>query len=763
VHWCDHASLELIRETVRLVDETPVAFLATLRPDPSAGSAELRRWVETELADRCTTIELEPLTGGQSRALIAELLPVEGFPEDVRTRILDRTEGNPLFVEEVARALVDRGIVERSAGGWRLAGDAAEVAIPDSIQTLFTASLDRLPASARKTAQAAAVIGRTFEDEILRGVVNGDGRVDADLDELERRDLIRSTGRNARAEHTFRHALTHEAAYGSILLRHRRAVHRRVAEVLERTNAGGLDEVAPHLARHFAEAGDDDATLRYAAMAGDAAARLFAHAEAEAHYRTALDVARRVDAEPDLHRSLYERRGTALEVAGRHVDAIANYEEQIETARARGDERMALSANIALALLYSTASSVSDPERGLALSAANVATARRIGDRAAEGRALWNILVANVYGGEIETAIEAGDAALAIARELGDPEPLAFTLTDVARVRLSSGDLEIAAGLMEEARDLWERLDNRPMLGDTLAASSLMRLMLGDREGAVEIARTAFATAESVDNAWGQSHALMGLYQAQLLAGDVGPAMASIRRSMELGERGGFAYAGVATRAELAGALVALGDPQRAVAEAERALQVASDTVFPARSVAQGALAEALLAAGDHERAAAVLADTVVGVMPEPDRSFAIVRAGLARSRLALVRDDPFRAAAEASDVLEHLRTRRTETFAAHALVALARARIAEGLEAEAATLLDDAIANAGSLGARMAWWEALALRARLLDGSDADGAAELRLRADALVAEIAAGVDDGDLRARFLARASAELTPAGR
>jgi hypothetical protein len=144
--------------------------------------------------------------------------------------------------------------------------------------------------------------------------------------------------------------------------------------------------------------------------------------------------------------------------------------------------------------------------------------------------------------------------------------------------------------------------------------------------------------------------------------------------------------------------------------------------------------------------------------MPEPDQSFAIVRVGLARSRLALARNDPAAAAEAASDVLEHLRTRRTETFAAHALVALARARIAEGREEEAASRLDEAIAKAESLGARMALWEALALRARLLTGRDADEAARLRLRAAALVEEIAAGVDDDDLRERFHQRAAAMI-----
>ena len=211
------------------------------------------------------------------------------------------------------------------------------------------------------------MIGRTFAEEVLIAVA-GRPEVRDDLHELVRRDVIRVSEDGSEGDFTFRHALTQEAAYSTLLAKHRRATHRRVAEVLEETAGDRLEEVAPQLVRHFSEAGEDAQTLTYAAMAGDAAARLHANAEAEAHYRTGLDVARRIAAPSTLLRTMYERRGSALELTGRYDDAIANYEEMQAEAEARGDDGMELAANSMIALLYSTATPKFDPPLGRRLS-----------------------------------------------------------------------------------------------------------------------------------------------------------------------------------------------------------------------------------------------------------------------------------------------------------------------------------------------------------------------------------------------------------
>ena len=392
LHWCDHASLDLVRATIELVVDAPIVVLISFRPEREAVSWGLRDWVESALSEHTDVLDLEPLSTGQSDELIEAFLPVPGMTDIDRRRILGKTEGNPLFLQEVARALIDGGLVERVNGGWRMTGAAEEIAIPDTIQSLITVGLDRLPGTARGTAQTAAVIGRTFAEELLVAVA-GRPEVREDLHELERRDLIRVSEDGVRGEFSFRHALTQEAAYGTLLAKHRKTTHRRVAEVIEETSSERLEEVAPQLVRHFAEAGEDTKTLTYAAMAGDAAARLHANAEAEAHYRTGVDVARRTGASSSLLRTMYERRGSALELLGRYDDAIANYKEMHDEAVGRADEAMELAANSMIALLYSTATPKFDPPLGRRLSEEAVVMARRIGTgpprRAPCGTSWW--------------------------------------------------------------------------------------------------------------------------------------------------------------------------------------------------------------------------------------------------------------------------------------------------------------------------------------------------------------------------------------
>jgi class 3 adenylate cyclase/tetratricopeptide (TPR) repeat protein len=734
LHWCDHASLELIRVTTELVRDHPYVFLATYRPDREAPSWAFGEWARTEMADRTTTIELEPLSGAQSARLIEALVP-EATSDEVRRTVLERSEGSPLFVQEIARALLERG-----------AEDGSAIVIPDTVQSLITARLDGLPASARRTLQTAAVIGRTFEEGVLRTVA-GDGDVALDLREVEERDLIRPSPPPPPSAFTFRHALTQEAAYGSLLLKQRRSVHARVARALEAAGVDRLDDVAPALVRHFVEAGEDEPAMRYALVAGDAAARLYANAEAEAHYRIAIDAGRRLGVETSVLRSAYERRGGTLELAARHRDAIANYEEMVDVARERADDAMELAARSAIALLYSTPTPLFDPERGRSSSEENVTMARRLGDRRAEARALWNILVANIYGGgDPRRAVEAGEASLAIARDLGETEQIAFTLNDVSRAYGTLGDFATSSARLEEARALWVELDNRAMLAENLTMSSLARLLQGDHETALAEGREAFEISASIDNRWGQAFALLAIYRVEWDRGDLGAATTSMRSCIELGEAGGFAYAGVAARADLAHVFASVGDGGRALEHAERSLEVALAEAPPAASVAYVALADAQVALGDLAAAETAL-DQVDGTqLPEPDRTFALTRAALAKAHRSLAAGESERAGEAAEEALATLRANDVRILVADTLVVRARVRLAQGRSDDAERDLADAAEIAERLGERLVLADALRLRA---DRRDDDGA---RATATRLVEEVAAGIADADLREAFTA-----------
>ena len=623
------------------------------------------------------------------------------------------------------------------------------------MQSLITVGLDRLPERARRTLQAAAVIGRTFDEEVLRSVTD-DGDVPGDLRELERRDLIRAVASPARA-FTFRHALTQEAAYGSLLVRHRRELHHRVAEAIEAASPDRLDDVAALLVRHYEASGDDEATLRFALLAGDTARRLYANSEAAAHYRTAIDAGLRLGAGSEVLRAAFGKRGGTLEVAGRHHEAVAEYEEMRKIARERGDEAMELDANMAMALLYGTPSPLFDPDVGRRLSEENAATARRLGDRAAEARALWNVVVSNVYGnGDDDRAVEAGEASLAIARELGAREQVAFTLQDVSRADMSRDDFSSAWERLSEARRIWEELGNAPMLGESLTASSLMRLFRGEHATAMEEARHAFAISEEIGNRWGASYALIPVYRIELDLGRIGEAVASIDRCRELGEQGGFAYAAVESRAELASVVAWAGDGERALALADEAYAIALEKIAPGVSVATVARAEALLALGDAEAAREALAGFVSATLPEIQRSFTVATAGLTRSRLEIASGDPSAAIAAAEAVLERLRAHGAEIFLAQALAELARARLAAGELDDAARLVGESLERSSRLGERLARWSALEVLAEIRDRrGDADGGADTRRDIRMIADDVGGDLDDDALRRGFDVRAA--------
>ncbi len=300
------------------------------------------------------------------------------------------------------------------------------------------------------------------------------------LAQLENAQLVRRLGEEE-LTYTFKHALTQEAAYQSLLLKTRCEMHHRVAEAYEKIYAHRcLDEFAAVLAQHYAEAGDEAKAVEYGTRAGDQAARVYANAEAIALYTQALDAAKRSNAGTAQFIHLYTKRGRVFEVMGRDVEALSTYEEMTEFARARGDRPLELQGLLLCGKLHSVASPVFDRAKALALADTANTLARELGDRTAQAQSLWNQLMLYFYNSEIPDAIQCGEQALALARELDARELLGYILTDLARAYLQGGQVAKVPVLEAEARSIWRELDNKPMLADNLMQSATQAMLRGD-------------------------------------------------------------------------------------------------------------------------------------------------------------------------------------------------------------------------------------------------------------------------------------------
>ena len=332
LHWSDPSSLELLENLMALTDQVPLMVIAILRPVRQEPAWRVHELAVRDFAHRYTSITLVPLDEANSRTLVGNLLEIEDLPDRVRTLILGKAEGNPFFVEEVIRSLLDANLVVRENSHWRATSEIANIALPDTLLGVITARLDRLSEESRQVAQTASVIGREFALGTLTEIYRAQAHLDQALGDLQRRELIREKSPVPDPHYMYKHVLTQEAAYASLLLSRRRELHLQVAECLERDAPDQVHEIA----RHLEEAQEQVRAVPYLVEAGDQAARAYATSEAVGYYGRALDILNTTK-DPKLHRQAFEGLGGALTFGNDVAAAVDNYHSMFHLAQEYGD------------------------------------------------------------------------------------------------------------------------------------------------------------------------------------------------------------------------------------------------------------------------------------------------------------------------------------------------------------------------------------------------------------------------------------------
>ncbi len=290
VHWLDGSSSATLERLVPLSTQLPILFCIVGRLEPGSTTERLREAGRGLLEDRYTEIDLSPLPTGAVFELVRNLVGVSDSASGLGHIIQTRAEGNPFFVEEVIRALIELGGLERDGdGGWRTTERASEIRLPDTIENVILARVDRLEDSAKHVIKVASVIGRIFAHRVLAGVTRDLGRLEEDLDELASVEMIRERRRSPEIEYVFQHALVQEAAYGSLLKRQRRHLHQAVAEAIESLFADNLVLFYSPLAHHYTKAELWDRAREYLLKAGERTLSIAADAEAIAYFESALE------------------------------------------------------------------------------------------------------------------------------------------------------------------------------------------------------------------------------------------------------------------------------------------------------------------------------------------------------------------------------------------------------------------------------------------------------------------------------------------
>jgi predicted ATPase len=428
-HWIDPSTRELLHVLVPQLQRLPILLVITFRPEftpPWTGHTHITQLSLSRLSQRQATILIEGLTAGRS------------LPPNLLAQILVKTDGVPLFVEELTKTVLESGLLEEAGDTLALCGPFSPLAIPTTLHDSLLARLDRL-APVKEVAQTGAVIGREFSHELLSAVVQmPDEALDAALDQLVASQLVFRRGDALEATYTFKHALVRDAAYQSLLRSRRRQLHSRVAKVLE-TEFPELAEAEPELlAWHYTGADLKEQAVRYWQRAGQRAVERSAHLEAIAHL-------------------------------GQGLEVLASLPETPE----RIQQELALQTALGPALMAARGQGA--PEVGRAYARARELCAA-LGEPPQLFPVLWGLWRFSSIRAEHDAARELGEECLSLAQKLDDPTLLMAAYSALGGTLLWLGEVAQGQAYLDRAAALYDPDRQRTLpfrFGQDPAVSSL--------------------------------------------------------------------------------------------------------------------------------------------------------------------------------------------------------------------------------------------------------------------------------------------------
>ncbi|MCX7682125.1 MAG: AAA family ATPase [Anaerolineae bacterium] len=444
LHWADTTSLELLEYCLPLCEQEPLLWLALCHPERHSPAWRFRNLVETDYPHRTTVITLAALTEEQSCEFINQLLGPDVLPSEVCSLVISKSEGNPYYLEEIVRSLIEQGklVRDEELGSWRLAEAVDSLDLPDTLQSLLMARIDRLAPEERRVLQMAAVIGPVFWSSVLEALASsrafpGDKVIDATtiracLTALQRAQLIYERGRvpDLGMEYVFKSTLVRDAAYESLLSAQQAAYHLKVAEYLE--ELAGPETWPRHysaLAYHYRRAGHIRKELFYTIQAAEQARELYANADALRHYTRALELLDQLESQSPAESQRYALLTQRFEVLnGRRevlfmmgdFDAMwADAQALLTLARQLSDDPVWLIDAILQQPGVADLREEEDLEEAVPMAQQALALAQQLGDRYREMQCLIAVARQRFWLND-PSGWDFAQRALELARQLGD-------------------------------------------------------------------------------------------------------------------------------------------------------------------------------------------------------------------------------------------------------------------------------------------------------------------------------------------------------
>ena len=509
LHWIDRTSEEYLASLVDSLAGAAIMLLTTYRPGYRPA------WLDKSYT---TQLSLARLTSEDSLTVVRSVLPDTALADPRARLILDKAEGNPFFLEELARAVGDAGAT------------AASLTVPDTVHGVLTARIDRLAEGPKRVLQTASVLGREFPVRLLNAVWEGQS-LELHLQELVRQEFLYERSGTEERVYIFKHALTQDVAEATILASRRRELNAMAARALVELYPDRLAELAPRLAHHYVQAEAWAPACEHATRAAEAASAVYANREAVARYDQALAAGARAGLLGPERMRLHAARGRVHGALGEFDAARADLEAALALGREAGDPRACAELLGALGELWG---GHQDYHRGLELTIEATRTAERAGDRRALAEALLRTGLMRLNLARMTESQHDLERALAIFQELGDEHGGARTLDVLATTDGIVG--RVGRGI-ERGREALHRYQE---LGDRLAQSSMTTNIgfwlgwSGQREKAEPLVRQGLEVAIALGARGDEAYAHAGMGWILEMYGAYGPALRESTMAIEL-------------------------------------------------------------------------------------------------------------------------------------------------------------------------------------------------------------------------------------
>ena len=479
-HWSDEASDSLVKRVGDVIAEYPLLLLVSYRPEYHANWGSL---------PHRSHIELAPLNAVDAERLVHQVAGQRPMSRELVGSILERAEGNPLYIEELARAVLEQTGLSTASQQTQAASDGNRLRLPDSVHAIVRTRMDRLEPGPRSVLRLASVIGSEFSGAVLERLMPRAQGLQRALETLKQHELIQQTRLFPERLFRFSHAITHEAVYDTLLVRQRRKLHEQVGEAIEALHADNLDAHYEALAFHFGNSANHAKALTYLERAGDKAAVMFSLVEARKHYRTAVGRIASLPARPELQR--------------RRCDLVAKW-GQVSFYSPSRDLIGALEAAL------QDAHDLDDPERIARIT-------------------FWDGML-NYALGKHDVALDRFERCLAMSKDVG-PEIHVLTINYLGRVQFYRAEF---AHCIENLRKGIPLLQKRRRIAEAVNSMSLLVLtyaFMGEFKRIPELAAQIDAAVAGVRNPTAESMGALCIGIADLLHGHWARALASLKNA----------------------------------------------------------------------------------------------------------------------------------------------------------------------------------------------------------------------------------------